>query len=184
MDLEQLRAIPVDRVHAVGLDAVSGSIAPREPIAKKIAIGMLGFAVPLMFGMWAISNGSTSSTAPASATPAAQELVGQTTVDNGQTLNWYTFEISDTWAGRVENEVRENLRDPDSARFTHIRSAISARGMVAVCGIVNSKNGFGGYGGNEFFIAFLSDGKVHGVQLDEDMAGIVMVTCGQMGNAR
>jgi len=43
--------------------------------------------------------------------------------------------------------VLSNLKDPTSAQFSNVR--VSSLGVV--CGNVNSKNGFGGYSGNQGF---------------------------------
>ncbi|WP_093080195.1 zinc ribbon domain-containing protein [Sphingobium sp. AP50] len=45
---------------------------------------------------------------------------------------------------RIEAAVRSRLRDPDSARFKHLRNG---------CGYVNARNGFGGMTGDVPFIA-------------------------------
>jgi hypothetical protein len=52
----------------------------------------------------------------------------------------------------AEDNVRKTLRDPGSAQFSNVY--VNRRGtLAAVCGSVNSKNGFGGYGGEkQFFV--------------------------------
>jgi hypothetical protein len=47
------------------------------------------------------------------------------------------------------------LRDPGSAEYRDVAaySPAAAKGGVTFCGYVNAKNGFGGYGGYERFIA-------------------------------
>ena len=52
---------------------------------------------------------------------------------------------------RAQREVKAILRDPDSAVFTDM-VAHSAPALV-VCGLVNSRNGFGGMTGNQRFIS-------------------------------
>lgn len=52
----------------------------------------------------------------------------------------------------VKSGVRMKLKDPESARFD--RSFVSAKdekGLVTVCGYVNSKNSYGGYVGDTPF---------------------------------
>lgn len=44
---------------------------------------------------------------------------------------------------RIERLVKARLRDPDSARFQHLPGG---------CGLVNSRNGFGGMSGNQPFV--------------------------------
>jgi hypothetical protein len=48
--------------------------------------------------------------------------------------------------------VQERLRDPGSARFDAIAVHDRGGGKVVVCGLVNSKNGFGGYAGDTPFL--------------------------------
>lgn len=47
--------------------------------------------------------------------------------------------------------VEDRLRDPDSAKFDVLYTSDKS-GIVVVCGVVNAKNGFGGYAGDEEFI--------------------------------
>lgn len=57
---------------------------------------------------------------------------------------------------QVQDGVLATLKDPDSARFDHIMAAqATSDGMLTVCGLVNAKNGFGGYSGNMPFVGFL-----------------------------
>ena len=51
----------------------------------------------------------------------------------------------------VENQVRGALKDPDSAKFGNI--SMDDSGKVA-CGLVNSKNSFGGYVGDQSFMVY------------------------------
>lgn len=51
----------------------------------------------------------------------------------------------------AEDLVREQLRDPDSARFSGTATHVSD-GADVVCGFVNAKNGFGGMSGRRGFI--------------------------------
>ena len=59
---------------------------------------------------------------------------------------------------RVESGVKAKFNDPDSARFSDLR-IIRAQDGVHVCGLVNAKNGFGGYGQPALFYGVISDGK-------------------------
>lgn len=54
----------------------------------------------------------------------------------------------------IQKGVRKRLKDPDSARFGAVGAAQSnsAPGVFVVCGYVNSKNSYGGYGGMSPFI--------------------------------
>lgn len=51
----------------------------------------------------------------------------------------------------VEDQVRAVLKDPDSAKFGTI--SMDDSGKVA-CGLVNSKNSFGGYVGDQSFMVY------------------------------
>lgn len=51
----------------------------------------------------------------------------------------------------AEDVVKARLRDPESARFEHVRTS-RATGLPVVCGTVNAKNGFGGYGGPQPYL--------------------------------
>jgi hypothetical protein len=51
----------------------------------------------------------------------------------------------------AEGFVRNRLRDPDSAQFLP-SVLVRKSGKSAVCGFVNSRNGFGGKAGNEAFV--------------------------------
>lgn len=55
----------------------------------------------------------------------------------------------------IEDAVRENLRDPESANF---RDSVVSKGGSRACVEWNSKNGFGGYG--EWDVARLN--KING----------------------
>jgi hypothetical protein len=52
-------------------------------------------------------------------------------------------------------QVRDLLKDPDSAKFQKIRIR-DYQGEVVVCGEVNAKNSYGGYAGYRLFIAGVS----------------------------
>lgn len=52
----------------------------------------------------------------------------------------------------VQEAVRAQLRDPQSAQFTNVRKS-----RLAICGEVNSKNAYGGYAGAERFYGFSTD---------------------------
>ena len=63
----------------------------------------------------------------------------------------------------VQAAVVERLRDPDSARFDNVRISNGA-----VCGEVNARNGFGGYGEPMPFVGTVEpDGSVQ-LEMSED----------------
>lgn len=47
----------------------------------------------------------------------------------------------------VQGLVRQALKDPESARFEGATNIIGEGDAMVVCGLVNAKNGFGGYVG-------------------------------------
>ncbi len=53
--------------------------------------------------------------------------------------------------------VKAELRDPDSAEFTGLRIVMVDR-QQAVCGLVNSRNGFGGMAGPTLFVDLPQEG--------------------------
>lgn len=62
----------------------------------------------------------------------------------GWFIAWPTFSI--------EKVARAGLKDPDSAKFTHVTYYPETK---SGCGLVNAKNSMGGYVGNVVFIAGL-----------------------------
>lgn len=68
------------------------------------------------------------------------------------------------WAAEMQLRVKAQLKDPSSAQFRSVRT-YHGSGTPVVCGEVNSKNGFGGYGG---FQRFVAAGDV--IALEEQMA--------------
>ena len=52
----------------------------------------------------------------------------------------------------AQHQLAQVLRDPDSARLSHVMVYKSGGKLKAICGTVNAKNGFGGYAGPRPFI--------------------------------
>jgi len=50
--------------------------------------------------------------------------------------------------------VKRKLRDPSSAEFRNVNTYEPEQRVLVVCGLVNAKNGFGGYAGYEAFVWF------------------------------
>ncbi|HCG5835882.1 TPA: hypothetical protein NJ118_004605 [Vibrio parahaemolyticus] len=63
------------------------------------------------------------------------------------------FEATDKEIEVITNAVKASLKDPYSAKFKSIK-----RAGVDVCGEVNAKNSFGGYGGYMMFYGVYIDG--------------------------
>ncbi len=71
--------------------------------------------------------------------------------------------------------LKENLKDPDSAKFRNIQKpkkfwgkSLTIRNSWLVCGEVNSKNSYGGYSGFErYAMQFFEGGEVSILPLEE-----------------
>jgi hypothetical protein len=65
----------------------------------------------------------------------------------------------------AKHAVVAELKDPDSARFGTLsrqtRPNLDGEPMDVVCGLVNSRNSFGGYGGMSGFVYLVADGTVY-----------------------
>lgn len=86
--------------------------------------------------------------------------------------------------GAIERAVKETLKDPDSAKFGDIRAGKSRTGSVNICGLVNARNGFGGYTGMQAFTATLGEfDRVKNIAFDEaGSTGIKLasIACGNI----
>lgn len=70
------------------------------------------------------------------------------------------------WMERGKDAARAKLKDPESAKFQNVYFHQGKTGVPLTCGEVNSKNGFGGYGG---FQKFISAGQADLTFLQEQM---------------
>ncbi|TWD58112.1 hypothetical protein FB480_101867 [Agrobacterium vitis] len=52
--------------------------------------------------------------------------------------------------------MRSSLKDPTSPIFGGVAAAKSNKGLVNVCGIVNAKNSYGGYTGDQPYFGALA----------------------------
>jgi hypothetical protein len=81
----------------------------------------------------------------------------------------------------VEAAVRDQLKDPFSAKFGSMQANQGEKGIVTVCGWVNAKNSFGAFIGQlPFFAGYVSStGKSFIIKLasGEDDARLVAVEC-------
>lgn len=66
------------------------------------------------------------------------------------------------------NAFDRTLRDPDSARHTNTMAHRSRDGTIYYCGLVNARNGFGGYGGPMPYFAVGTRAGVRLVAFGED----------------
>lgn len=84
----------------------------------------------------------------------------------------------------VERAVRAQLKDPDSARFGVMRAGQGEENNITICGLVNAKNGFGGYTGFGTFMGALAGGKFDVVGMaggSEEMTFAVNKVCADWG---
>lgn len=58
----------------------------------------------------------------------------------------------------VQASIKQRLKDPLSAMFERVSAVTNAKGSLLVCGMVNSKNSYGGYAGRTPFIGLLVGG--------------------------
>ena len=67
----------------------------------------------------------------------------------------------------VQNEFKENLADPDNARFRNVE--IVPHKLIpdyfTLCGQVNARNSLGGYTGFQPFMAHVQDGHIVGTPI-------------------
>lgn len=75
----------------------------------------------------------------------------------------------------AKNNVVAAVKDSDSAKFRNLFVSNSGGSLWALCGLVNSKNSFGGYTGYKRFVAFahpdapvIIDGEATGMGRDMD----------------
>lgn len=70
----------------------------------------------------------------------------------------------EAFRAKVETLVRSQLKDPQSAIFTHVLydpTSVDKHGVVRYCGLVNAKNSYGGYAGDTPFMVFIErDGSM------------------------
>jgi len=75
------------------------------------------------------------------------------------------------WMDKGKTAVRSKLKDPNSAMFKEVFYSKSG-GVPMTCGLVNSKNSFGGYGGYQRFV---SAGKYDLTYLEEQVKDFAKV---------
>jgi len=67
--------------------------------------------------------------------------------------------LTSTQTAVVQSSLRKALKDPDSARFGTVAAARGPDGAITVCGMVNAKNAYGGYTGEQPFMGTLSEAE-------------------------
>ena len=85
---------------------------------------------------------------------------GCITTPQAEALKYPRRPLSATERSIVSDAVKSGLKDPDSAHFQWFTAIIRNGSSFPYCGLVNSKNSYGGYPG---FAPFVSN-----INLDED----------------
>lgn len=70
--------------------------------------------------------------------------------------NLVVVEVTPAMQRAIQDTVKQQLKDPNSALFSGIKTYKKIDGSIEVCGYVNAKNSFGGYSGIAPFYTLLS----------------------------
>jgi hypothetical protein len=66
------------------------------------------------------------------------------------------YELGEADVAVIQDKVKRQLDDPESARFVGMKAARDKdKGSIVVCGLVDSKNSYGGYTGEQPFVGVL-----------------------------
>ena len=65
--------------------------------------------------------------------------------------------VTDEFVSKSKQLITQNLKDPDSAKFTNMVIA-QGQGQKLLCGSINAKNSYGGYVGAKKFYVLWNDG--------------------------
>lgn len=68
-------------------------------------------------------------------------------------------ELSPEQSNLMHDRIKAVLKDPDSAVFGKASAGVNAAGKVLVCGLVNARNGFGGFTGFKPFSGAFENGS-------------------------
>lgn len=102
-------------------------------------------------------------------------------VDGGGTVEAEPTQAVDTdvatYAGFARKMLASRLRDPQSAKLSDLM-AFKTGDKLAICGKVNAKNGFGGYGASEPFIVsdsgiFVGEAEATGERVLTECSGAI-----------
>lgn len=99
----------------------------------------------------------------------------------------------DAGIAMIESTIREQLKDPDSAKFAWPNGFVAGWYQIPfghryvgwiTCGTMNAKNGYGGYAGSTAVVGIISNGAVIGTDVDEPAygsRGFVSEACKKIG---
>jgi hypothetical protein len=81
--------------------------------------------------------------------------------------------------------MKEKLRDPDSAQFYPLTVQVlgykDGHQLFEICGMVNAKNGFGGYTGKEAFVLTAGQASYPDVEFGDDAVAACEHLAGRLG---
>jgi len=95
-----------------------------------------------------------------------------------------THEATKAQSAKVQAAIKEQLKDPDSAKFGAkilIRATIANPKEYRACGTFNSKNAMGGYVGNHAFYVVIRPDSQDSVDLDDDEHAYGRMACEAIG---
>lgn len=110
-------------------------------------------------------------------------LVSALLVSAGGAAAAEPYQLSDAERALVEASIKRGMRDPAAAQFQRVAAAKDgANGFV--CGMVNGKNGFGGYVGFLPFYGRLLEGgefKLAAIAKDRQTSHQIAMACANKG---
>lgn len=77
------------------------------------------------------------------------------------TASTASFADNNYLMNQTKQNVKDMLKDPESAQFRNVKIAVNTVGEKSVCGQVNAKNSYGGYTGFKSFYAKINDKIVY-----------------------
>lgn len=109
---------------------------------------------------------------------AAAALCGGAASSQAEAQAGAPYKLTERDMKVVKAGVRDAFRDPESARFGGFRASRSKADVIAVCGLVNAKNGYGGYTGETPFIGTIvgSGGSIYVIMVAFTRSEIISVS--------
>lgn len=122
--------------------------APNKKTSRAVKLAFIMVALAV-FGAY-VTDGGSGRTVQPELSPEKMAQIKQEAKERAEK----SFNIEAQLA--AERAVRRLLKDPDSAQFKSVYVTNREKTGRSACGLVNSKNSFGGMAG---FKRFVSDGK-------------------------
>jgi hypothetical protein len=126
-------------------------ILVRAVLIAASVVALLGGCSPQPYRPYSY-NPASAYTTPS--TPVAQEPVEQKVAyvpPGGWAAN--RVKLTKDLEKAIERAVKEDLKDPESAMFKHTIAFKDKDESITACGLVNSKNSYGGYVGDKAYRA-------------------------------